>query len=157
MLIEKIDRKSGFITLEMSDIELRTVANLLCRARKGKNFSNEEYAVNAGIFTAITILHHGRIPAFEFKHIKEMYDKAYNVTQQEDRPKERTLTIVRVRFNTKTDKTYDYEYIGNEPIALGDFVTVETAQGKKDVEILDIFHIKENEAEYDYKTATKED
>lgn len=76
MIIEKVDRKNGFITLEMSDKELRTITNLLCKARKQINFDKTDYAVNAELFTAITILHSGRIPNFELNLIKEMQDKS---------------------------------------------------------------------------------
>ena len=80
MLIEKIDRKNGFITLEMSDTELRTITNLLCRARKQIDFHKTEYAVNAELLTATTILHSGRLPNFELNLIKEMQDKAQKET-----------------------------------------------------------------------------
>lgn len=60
----------------MSDIELRTITNLLCRARKTVDFTIKEYEVNAELFTAITILHHGMIPGFEREHINELYEKA---------------------------------------------------------------------------------
>lgn len=76
MIIEKIDRKSGFITLEISDSELRTITNIFCRERKQKKFSKEEYKVNAELFAAITILHIGRIPNFEINLIKQMQDEA---------------------------------------------------------------------------------
>lgn len=80
MIIEKIDRKSGFVTLEISDEELRTVTNIFCRARKQQDFSKKEYAVNAELFTAITVLHHGRIPNFEINLIKDMQEKAQRQT-----------------------------------------------------------------------------
>ena len=76
MIIEKIDRKSGFITLEMSDSELRMITNIFCRERKQKKISKEEYKVNAELFAAITILHSGRIPNFEINLIKQMQDEA---------------------------------------------------------------------------------
>lgn len=73
---------------------------------------------------------------------------------KKDKPEERTLTIVKVKFNSKSNKTYDYEYIGEESIQIGDCVTVETTQGKTDVEVVDVLYIKESQAEYDYKPAT---
>ncbi len=76
MFIKKIDSNSGFITLEMSYKELRTITNLLTKARKLKDFSELDYKVNAELFTAVTILGGGRIPKFELKHIKEMQEKA---------------------------------------------------------------------------------
>lgn len=76
MLIKNVDRENGFITLEMSDSELRTVTNLLCKARERIDFNKTDYAVNAELFTAITILHSGRIPHFELNLIKEMQDKS---------------------------------------------------------------------------------
>lgn len=75
MRINKIDEKSGFITITMEDTELRTITNLLCKARSQIDFDKKEYIVNAELFTAITILHHGMIPAFERKHINELYEK----------------------------------------------------------------------------------
>lgn len=75
MTIEKIDRKNGEINLTMSDTELRTITNLFCKTRKHLNFNGQEYFLNAELFTAITILHHGLIPDFEFEHIKELYEK----------------------------------------------------------------------------------
>lgn len=76
MNIEKIDTKTGYITLTMRDEELRTVTNLLCKARKTVEFTKSDYKVNAELFTAITVLHHGCIPAFERKHINELCEKA---------------------------------------------------------------------------------
>ena len=76
--------------------------------------------------------------------------------KQETEPEERTLTIVRVRFNNKTEKTYDYEYISGGTVQIGDTVQVITEhQGFTDVEVVDVLTIKESEAEYDYKSATK--
>ena len=75
MIIEKIDRKSGFITLTMTDSELRTITNVLCKSRNKIDFNKTEYGINAELFTAITVLHHGKIPAFERKHINELYEK----------------------------------------------------------------------------------
>lgn len=75
MNIEKTDGKTGNITLSMSDTELRTITNLMCKARNHIEFTPKEYTVNAELFTAITILHHGKIPAFELQHICELYKK----------------------------------------------------------------------------------
>lgn len=75
MNIKRIDGKLGSIDITMSDIELRTITNLLCKARSQIEFNKNEYIVNAELFTAITILHHGKIPAFELKHINELYKK----------------------------------------------------------------------------------
>jgi hypothetical protein len=76
MTIQEINRNTGTITLSMSDKELRTVTNLLCKARKHIEFSPKDYEVNAELFTAITVLHSGCIPSFERKHINELYAKA---------------------------------------------------------------------------------
>ena len=76
MIIEKIDRNNGFITLEMSNKELRTITNLLCKAREKIDFDKTDYAVNAELLTAVTILHSGKMPNFELNLIKEMQDKA---------------------------------------------------------------------------------
>lgn len=75
MNIKTIDGKNGNITITMSDIELRTITNLFCKARNHIDFNKKEYIVNAELFTAITILHHGTIPAFELKHIYELFQK----------------------------------------------------------------------------------
>ena len=75
MNIKRIDGKNGNIDITMSDTELRTITNLLCKARSQIDFNKNEYLVNAELFTAITILHHGRIPAFELRLIKQLYEK----------------------------------------------------------------------------------
>ena len=75
MNIKRIDGKNGSIDITMSDTELRTITNLLCEARSQIDFSKMDYIVTAELFTAITILHHGRIPAFELKLIKQLYEK----------------------------------------------------------------------------------
>ena len=75
MNIKEINGKAGSITITMSDTELRTITNLFCKARNHVDFEKKEYIVNAELFTAITILHHGTIPAFELKHINELYVK----------------------------------------------------------------------------------
>lgn len=68
-----------------------------------------------------------------------------------------TMMVVRVRFHTKNQNVYDYEYIGNEPIQIGDDVIVETKQGKMAVEVVDIFEkVERSQAPHIYKTATKE-
>ena len=73
---------------------------------------------------------------------------------KEEEPQERTLTVVRVKFSNNPNKTYDYEYIGEKPIQIGDAVLVNTKyQEKTVVEVVDVFQIKESEAEYDYKPA----
>ena len=76
MFIRKINGENGFITLEMSYKELRTITNILTKARKLKDFNELDYKVNAELYTAVTILGGGRIPTFELKHIKEMQEKA---------------------------------------------------------------------------------
>lgn len=75
MIINKIDGKNGSINITISDTELRTITNLLCKARNHIDFTKKEYTVNAELYTAITILHHGKIPTFERKHINELYEK----------------------------------------------------------------------------------
>lgn len=86
MNIEKIDRNTGYITLTLSDKELRTVTNLLCKARKQLNFSETEYIVNADLYTAITLLHCGNIPSFERKHINELFEKAGLGGKKDEKP-----------------------------------------------------------------------
>lgn len=76
MNIIELNSDTGNITISMSDIELRTITNLLCKARKKVDFTIKEYEVNAELFTAITILHHGMIPEFEREHINELYKKS---------------------------------------------------------------------------------
>ena len=74
---------------------------------------------------------------------------------KQEEPEERTLTIVKVRFD-KCGKTYDYEYISGEPVQKGDMVCVLSKfMGVVEVEVVDVFTIKESEAEYDYEIATK--
>lgn len=74
----------------------------------------------------------------------------------EEKPRERILKIVTVKFGERTDKTYDYKYIGKEPVLIGDTVIVTTKyQGETEVKVVDIRCINESEAEYDYETATK--
>lgn len=76
MLIRKIDSETGYITLEMNYKELRTLANLICLARKENKLSELDYKVNAELYTAVTILGSGRIPKFELNHIKELQENA---------------------------------------------------------------------------------
>lgn len=108
--------------------------------------------------------HEGFICGFSSEHINfEIDNKEYvlNIKEVADghhwsETKERILKIVRVKFGEKTDKTYDYEYIDDEPIHIGDTVIVEAKfQGKTEVKVVDIFCINESRAEYDYGTATK--
>lgn len=75
MTFNEINRKSRSITITMEEAELRALTNLLCHARKKVEFNKEHYKVNADLFTAITILHHGKLPAFELKLISELYQK----------------------------------------------------------------------------------
>ncbi len=85
----------------------------------------------------------------DVKKARWYIDKYIELAEQE-----KTLTIVSVKFNDKTKKTFDYEYIGEAPVKVGDTVTVETEyQGITDVEVVDVFTIKESQAEYDYKPA----
>lgn len=74
MNIREMDCQNGFITITMRDTELRTLTNLLCRARKAVEFEAKDLEVNAELFTAITILHHGCIPEFERNHINGLYE-----------------------------------------------------------------------------------
>ena len=76
MEIREMNCDRGSITVTMRDTELRTLTNLLCKARKHIEFSADEYAINAKLFTAITILHHGKIPKFEREHINELFRMA---------------------------------------------------------------------------------
>lgn len=76
MNIEKFDKNTGLITLTLSEEELRTITNLMCKARKSIGFSKQDYKINADLFAAITIFHHGKIPDFELKFLTELYHKA---------------------------------------------------------------------------------
>ena len=76
MNIREMNCNRGSITIDMKVTELRTLTNLLCKARKHIEFSADEYAVNAKLFTLITILHHGMIPEFEREHINELFRMA---------------------------------------------------------------------------------
>ena len=76
MNIDKLNKNTGFITLTLSEEELRTITNLMCKARKSIGFSKQDYKINADLFAAITLLHHGIIPDFELKHLTELYHKA---------------------------------------------------------------------------------
>lgn len=69
---------------------------------------------------------------------------------------ERKLKIVSVRFDGNYSKAYDYEYIGDKPVSIGDFVNVKTErQGVQAVEVVNVFEILESQAKYDYKKAVK--
>jgi hypothetical protein len=76
MNVREMNCNTGSITVTMRDTELRTLTNLLCKARKHVDFSADEYAMNAKLFTLITILHHGMIPKFEREHINELFRMA---------------------------------------------------------------------------------
>ena len=81
---------------------------------------------------------------------------AFLLELDKEKPQERTLTIVRVKFNSKTDKTYDYQYLGSQPVQKGEKVCVLSKwTGVVEVEVVDVFTIKESEAKYDYEVATK--
>lgn len=82
MNIREMNCNTGSITITMRDTELRTLTNLLCKVRKAVDFSADEYAINAKLFTAITILHHGMIPEFERNHINELYEKAKELVSE---------------------------------------------------------------------------
>ena len=86
MNIREMDCKTGSITITMSDTELRTLTNLLCRARKVVKFEAKDFEVNAELFTAITILHHGCIPAFEREHINGLYESIKYIGHEKDYP-----------------------------------------------------------------------
>lgn len=87
MNIREVDCKNGFITITMKDTELRTLTNLLCRARKVVEFEAKDFEVNAELFTAVTILHHGRIPEFERKHINDLYNRI-KLLEEKKKPQE---------------------------------------------------------------------
>lgn len=88
MNIEKMDCKNGFITITMQDTELRTLTNLLCKARKAVKFGAKDFEVNAELFTAITILHHGCIPEFEREHINSLYENIKLIGHEKEKTKE---------------------------------------------------------------------
>lgn len=67
-----------------------------------------------------------------------------------------TMTIVSVKFNDTATKTYDYEYIGETPVQVGDVVSVVTErQGIKEVEVVKVFKMPVSQAKYEYKLANK--
>lgn len=70
-------------------------------------------------------------------------------------PEEKKLTIVSVRFNNRTNRTYDYLFVDEgEPVHIGDHVMVDTPyQGLQNVEVMNVREILEEDAEYDYKEA----
>ena len=76
MNIREMNCNTGSITITMRDTELRTLTNLLCKARKTVDFSADEYEINAKLFTAMTVLHDGMIPQFEREHINDLYKMA---------------------------------------------------------------------------------
>lgn len=68
--------------------------------------------------------------------------------------KDEILTIVSVKFGERASKAYDYAYIGDAPIQVGDTVMVETEyQGTQQVKVVNVFQIYKSQAEYDYKPA----
>ena len=86
MNIREMDCKTGSITITMQDTELRTLTNLLCKARKVVDFEAKDFEVNAELFTAITILHHGCIPAFEREHINGLYESIKHIGHEKVYP-----------------------------------------------------------------------
>ena len=81
---------------------------------------------------------------------------AFLLELDKEEPKDHNiLKIVTVRFGARDDKTYDYRYIGDEPIHIGDTVLVFAHGITKEVNVIDIRCIDKSQAEYDYKPATK--
>ena len=81
---------------------------------------------------------------------------AFLLELDKEKPKKRTLKVVVVRFNNKTNKTYYYEYIGDEPVHKGDIVTVETPyQETAEVEVVDVMRALEGDIKFELKPATK--
>ena len=76
MIIEELNHQTGYITLSMNNNELRTITNLLHKARNNISFSRIDYRINAELLTAITVLNYGKIPDFERKETNELYEKA---------------------------------------------------------------------------------
>lgn len=76
-------------------------------------------------------------------------------TTKTQEPEEKKLTIVSVRFNNRTNRTYDYLFVDEgEPVHIGDHVMVDTPyQGLQNVEVMNVREILEEDAEYDYKEA----
>ena len=71
-------------------------------------------------------------------------------------PQEPILKIVRVQFVENATKTYDYEWVGNGPVYVGDTVRVETPhQDLKEAIVMSVFEIPESQAEFDYKLAVE--
>ena len=80
---------------------------------------------------------------------------AFLLELDKEEPKEHILKIVTVKFGERADKTYDYEYISEEPVQIGDTVLVFAYGLTKEVEVVEVFSIKESQAKYDYKKAVK--
>lgn len=78
MQIKELNTQTGWITLEMQDTELRTITNMFCKAKRDDKvgFTAKEYEIYSNLYAAISILHCGALPDFELNHIRELRDKA---------------------------------------------------------------------------------
>ena len=88
--------------------------------------------------------------------LRWLESKYYGAVMSRDTVKEPIYTIVRVKFDGNTEKTYDYKYISEKPVQIGDTVyVIAKDHTQHQVKVVNIFEIKESEAEYDYKVATQ--
>lgn len=107
----------------------------------------DEWKIDSRLPQTLDIYKNGNIIAAFFTNniagFKEIQDKA--------------ITIVSVMFNNNTNKFYDYKYIGNETVFIGDTVIVETPYQEEPVEVkvVKVFQKLESELQYDYKIAKK--
>lgn len=62
---------------------------------------------------------------FTDEQLQILYDKQIEKDLMAE-DTEKPITVVTVKFNNKTNKTYYYKYIGDEPVSIGDILTVET-------------------------------
>lgn len=85
---------------------------------------------------------------------RNTYNSAVEVPEVEKPKKdENIMTIVSVVFPNGSN-TYDYEYVDDEEIEVGDYVSVETPYNRTlNVEVVRITQIHKDDAELDYKPA----
>lgn len=89
MNIKEMDCTRGYATVTMRYEELRTLTNLLCKARKLISFKEMDLIVNAELFTIVTVLGNGCIPEFEREHIHTLYETAKIIEQEKIERKEK--------------------------------------------------------------------
>lgn len=82
MNIKEMNCTSGYVTVTMRYDELRTLTNILCKARTRMSFKERDLRVNAELFTIVTVLDNGCIPEFEREHIYTLYESAKLLEQE---------------------------------------------------------------------------